>query len=225
MHGKQFIECFYAYHSNLSPPEQKWTLQEFEKYSAEKMYKDLFVDGCDDMAILQPTYLGDFYKTGFNTTEQNAKLKDAHPDRFILNTAFDPRDGEKGLEHLHEMVEKYKVKGAKIYTAEWKGESKGYKLTDKESYKFLETAQKLGIKNLHVHKGPTILPLNRDAFDVADIDEGRDRVPGHELHHRALRSTAPRRPSCGSPRRRRTSTPASRWLCLSSTRGPAISAT
>ena len=22
-HGKQFIECFYAYHSNLSPPSEK----------------------------------------------------------------------------------------------------------------------------------------------------------------------------------------------------------
>src|ERR1700733_11124724 len=25
VHGKQFIECFYAYHSNLSPPSEKWT--------------------------------------------------------------------------------------------------------------------------------------------------------------------------------------------------------
>ena len=24
IHGKQFIECFYAYHSNLSPPSEKW---------------------------------------------------------------------------------------------------------------------------------------------------------------------------------------------------------
>ena len=31
-------------------------------------------------------------------------------------------------------------------------------------------AEKLGVKNIHVHKGPTILPLDRDAFDVADID-------------------------------------------------------
>ena len=30
--------------------------------------------------------------------------------------------------------------------------------------------EKLGIKNIHVHKGPTIIPLDRDAFDVADID-------------------------------------------------------
>src|SRR5258708_24509800 len=98
-------------------------------------------------------------------------MKKSHPDRFILNSAFDPRDGNKGLEDLHAKVEKYKVKGAKLYTAEWKGASKGYKLTDKESYKFLEAAQKLGIKNIHVHKGPTIIPLNLDAFDVADIDD------------------------------------------------------
>ena len=30
--------------------------------------------------------------------------------------------------------------------------------------------RELGIKNIHVHKGPTIRPLDRDAFDVADVD-------------------------------------------------------
>jgi predicted TIM-barrel fold metal-dependent hydrolase len=98
-------------------------------------------------------------------------MKKSHPDRFILNSAFDPRDGVKGLEALHANCEKYHVKGVKLYTAEWKGDSKGYKLTDKDSYKFLEAAQKYGVKNIHVHKGPTIIPLNRDAFDVADIDD------------------------------------------------------
>jgi predicted TIM-barrel fold metal-dependent hydrolase len=171
IHGKQFIECFYAYHSNLSPPSEKWPLEKFEKYDAKTMYDDLFIHGYDDMAILQPTYLGDFYKNGFNTTERNSAMKKSHPDRFILNSAFDPRDGNKGLEDLHAKVEKYKVRGVKLYTAEWRGESKGYKLTDKESYRFLEAAQKLGIKNVHVHKGPTIIPLNKDAFDVGDIDD------------------------------------------------------
>ena len=171
VHGAQFIDCFYAYHANLSPKEEVWPKEKFEKYSAETMYNDLFVDGPDDMAICQPTYLYDFYNNGFNTTERNAAMRKKHPDRFILNGAFDPRDGEQGIEALHELVEKYHVKGVKLYTAEWKGESKGYKLTDKESYRYLEAAEKLGIKNIHVHKGPTILPLNRDAFDVADIDD------------------------------------------------------
>lgn len=170
-HGKQFIDCFYAYHSNLSPASERWEKSKFEKYDAQTMYNDLFVDGPDDMAICQPTYLYDFYTNGFNTTERNSAMVKKYPNRFILNGAFDPRHGDKGIEDLHALVEKHHVKGVKLYTAEWYGDSKGYKLSDKECYRYLEAAQKLGVKNVHVHKGPTILPLNRDAFDVADVDD------------------------------------------------------
>jgi predicted TIM-barrel fold metal-dependent hydrolase len=60
--------------------------------------------------------------------------------------------------------------GVKLYTAEWHGDSRGYKLSDPETYLYFEECRKLGIKNIHVHKGPTIRPLDRDAFDVADVD-------------------------------------------------------
>lgn len=170
IHGQQFIDCFYGYHASLSPPDKLWSAEKFAKYGAEQMVKDLFIDGPDDMAIFQPTYLKDFYNNGFNTLEQNAILKTKYPDRFILNGAFDPRDGEGGLEALEAQAETYKLKGVKLYTAEWKGDSRGYKLSDPAAYKYLERCEKLGIKNIHVHKGPTILPLDRDAFDVADID-------------------------------------------------------
>ena len=170
VHGKQFIDCFYGYHAFLSPKEKLWSLEKFEHYGTEQLYNDLFVDGYDDMAIFQPTYLKDFYVDGFNTTEQNAVLKEKHPNRFIVNGAFDPRDEEAGLDALDELAETHKLKGVKLYTAEWKGASRGYKLTDPWAQKYLERCEKLGIKNIHVHKGPTILPLDKDAFDVTDID-------------------------------------------------------
>ncbi|HYA52909.1 MAG TPA: amidohydrolase family protein, partial [Streptosporangiaceae bacterium] len=34
-----------------------------------------------------------------------------------------------------------------------------------------------GIKNIHVHKGPTIWPLDKDAFDVADVDHAATDFP------------------------------------------------
>jgi predicted TIM-barrel fold metal-dependent hydrolase len=176
-HGQEFIDCFYDYHRNLSPADYLWPKEKFGKYSAETMVNDLFQDGYDDMAILQPTYLSDFYKTGFNTTEQNATLARAYPERFILNGAFDPRDGEAGLDYLAKLVEDYKIQGVKLYTAEWRGESKGYKLSEPAAYRYLEACQRLGIRNIHVHKGPTILPLNRDAFDVSDIDDVATSFP------------------------------------------------
>ena len=58
----------------------------------------------------------------------------------------------------------------KLYTAEWREDSRGWKLTDPEAVPFLDKCVELGIKNIHVHKGPTIWPLDKDAFDVSDID-------------------------------------------------------
>ena len=43
--------------------------------------------------------------------------------------------------------------------------------------RYLERCAELGIENIHVHKGPTIWPLNRDAFDVADVDDAASSFP------------------------------------------------
>ena len=169
-YGKGFINCFYDYHQNLSPEEYVWPREKFEKYSEETMMKDLFEDGYVDKAIFQPTYLTDFYRDGFNTTAKNAALAAKHPGKFIANGAFDPRDGDKGLDKLEQDAETYGLKGVKLYTAEWKGDSRGYKLDDPWCMKFLEKCEELGIKNIHIHKGPTIWPLNKDAFNVDDVD-------------------------------------------------------
>jgi predicted TIM-barrel fold metal-dependent hydrolase len=60
---------------------------------------------------------------------------------------------------------------------QWIGNSKGYKLSDPDAYTFMEECSKLGITNLHVHKGPTVYPLNRDAFDVHDVDDAATHFP------------------------------------------------
>jgi predicted TIM-barrel fold metal-dependent hydrolase len=176
-YGEGFINCFYDYHRNLSPEDRVWSLEEFWKQSEERILTDLFEDGYVDRAIFQPTYLTDFFVNGFNTTEQNGVLAEKHPDKFIVNGSFDPRGGELGLAKLEELAERWQLKGVKLYTAEWRGDSKGWKLSDPMAYRYLEKCQELGIRNIHVHKGPTIYPLNRDAFDVADVDDAASEFP------------------------------------------------
>ena len=39
---------------------------------------------------------GVVHATGFNTTEQNGALAERHPGKFIVNTRWDPRDGDAG---------------------------------------------------------------------------------------------------------------------------------
>ncbi|MFS8202458.1 amidohydrolase family protein [Streptomyces sp. CWNU-52B] len=177
IHGKQFIDCFYDYHRNLSPESELWPYEEYLYYGGERLMKDLFTDGYVDHAIFQPARLGAFYRNGFGQTEESFALAQRHPDKLTYNHSWDPRYEAKGLEQLRRDAERFQLKGAKLYTAEWKGDSRGYKLDDPWTYRYLEACQELGINNIHVHKGPTIRPLDRDAFDVADVDKAATTFP------------------------------------------------
>ncbi|GAA4541327.1 amidohydrolase family protein [Pseudonocardia xishanensis] len=171
IHGKQFIDCFYDYHRNLSPESEVWPYEEYLYQGGERLMHDLFEVGHVDHAIFQPAALGEFYVNGFGQTEEASALAKAHPDKLTYNHCWDPRFGEQGLKQLREDAKRFDLKGCKLYTAEWHGDSRGWKLDDPWSYRYLEAAQELGIKNIHIHKGPTIRPLDRDAFDVADVDK------------------------------------------------------
>jgi predicted TIM-barrel fold metal-dependent hydrolase len=175
-YAKGWIDCFYGYHQ-LGPPETHWDYEHYLKVTPDDFERDMFIEGHVDHAILQSTYLTEWYTNGFNTTDQNAQLLDRFGDRLILNGRFDPRDGDAGLKQLEADAQKYGLKGVKLYTAEWNSGSRGYKLSDPEAYVFLARAQELGIKNIHVHKGPTIWPLDKDAFDVADVDHAATDFP------------------------------------------------
>jgi uncharacterized protein len=168
-YAKGWIECFHAYQS-LGPPETHWTLEKFQKYSVDDFEKDVFVDGGVDVGVFQSTYLKQWYTKGFNDIEQNADMLERFPGKLIVNGRFDPREGQAGLEQLEADNEKYDLKGVKLYTAEWLNGSRGWKLTDDEARPFFDKCAELGIKNIHVHKGPTIWPLDKDSFDVSDVD-------------------------------------------------------
>ena len=176
-YGEGWIKCFYDYHSGLSPADYVWPFEKYCRYGEETLVKDLFLEGHVDIGILNSTNLYEFFKEGFNPIQQNYVLKQKHPERFILCATFDPRDEEAGLDKLRQMVEEYPVGGIKLYTAEWREGSRGWKLNDPWAYKYFELTEELGIKNVHVHKGPTIYPLSLDAFDVADVDYAATDFP------------------------------------------------
>jgi uncharacterized protein len=168
-YAKGWIECFHAY-MGLGPPETHWPIEKFMKYSEEDFVKDVFDEGHVDVGIMNSTYLKEWYTEGFNTTERNATLAAKHPGKLIVNGRWDPRDGDAGLRQLEADAARYNLQGVKLYTAEWKDGSRGWTLKDPEAFRFLEKCQELGIANIHVHKGPTIWPLDKDAFDVRDVD-------------------------------------------------------
>jgi predicted TIM-barrel fold metal-dependent hydrolase len=175
-YAKGWIECFHAYHG-LGPDEAHWPLERFQKMTADGYERDVFEAGRIDVGILQSTYLKEWYTRGFNSIEQNAALLERFPGRLIVNGRFDPREGESGLRQLEADHERYGLKGVKCYTAEWYKGSRGWSLKDREAGFFLEKCIELGIRNVHLHKGPTIWPLDKDAFDVRDVDYAATTYP------------------------------------------------
>jgi len=168
-YAEGWIKCFHAY-MGLGPAETHWTLERFQKYSADDFERDVFQEGHVDFALLQSTYLREWYREGFNDLERNATLLERFPGKVLVNGRWDPRDGEAGLRQLEADHERFQFKGVKLYTAEWKDGSRGWRLDDPECVPFLDRCVELGIKNVHLHKGPTIWPLDKDAFDVTDVD-------------------------------------------------------
>ena len=130
IHGKQFIDCFYDYHRNLSPESEVWSYEEYLYQGGDRLMKDLFTDGYVDHAIFQPAYLGEFYYKGFGQTEEASELAAANPDKLTYNHNFDPRNGEAGMDQLRLDAERFGLKGVKLYTAEWHGDSRGWRLDD-----------------------------------------------------------------------------------------------
>jgi uncharacterized protein len=174
--AKGWIDCFYGYHQ-LAPKETHWDYEHYLKVSEEDLVKDLFTDGYVDVAIFQSTYLYDWYTEGFNTLERNGALAAKYPGKLIANGRFDPREGQKGLDQLERDVEKWHIKGVKLYTAEWLDGSRGWKVNSPEAAPFLQKCEQLGVKNIHLHKGPTIWPLDKDAFSIEDVDAAATDFP------------------------------------------------
>ena len=79
-YGNAWIKCFYDYHSALSPADYVWEFDKYCNYGEEALISDMFLEGYVDVAVLNSTYLYEFFKTGFNTHQKNNVVKQKHPD-------------------------------------------------------------------------------------------------------------------------------------------------
>jgi len=127
--------------------------------------------GVTDEALLAVFKAARAARAIVNVHAENSAILDLATAQLIAAGRWDPREGAEGLKRFEEDHAKYNFKGVKLYTAEWYKGSRGWRLDDPAARPFLDKCVELGIKNIHLHKGPTIWPLDKDAFDVSDVDK------------------------------------------------------
>src|SRR5258707_8840326 len=160
--GDVFIESFYGIHNALNPPATKWTMEyerKFRKVDPEWYLEEVFIKGDADMAILSTQVLKEFYFTGFCSADRNMLLRALAPERIISLGGLDPRVAN-ALEEIERQVHECGVQGFKWYTAEWRGQSRGWRANDPMVFPLYERCLELGVINMHFHKGPGVEPLS-----------------------------------------------------------------
>lgn len=179
-YGEAFIETFYAFHNGFNPAGQpQWHMDYenvFRKTDPDWYLETMFVRGAADMAILSTQVLMDFFHTGFVNPARNAELTRRAPQRLIPLGGVDPRAPD-ALEQVEYQVTELGMRGFKWYTAEWRGESRGWRANDPAVFPLYEKCIELGVQNMHFHKGPAVEPLALERFDVRDIDEPSTLYP------------------------------------------------
>src|SRR5256885_8020756 len=78
------------------------------------------------MAIFEPQTLMYFYHKGFSNVDAISGYVTKWPDRLVMGSRWDPRDGEAGKGLLPEEVKKVRIRPVqkrkvKLFPAGWKG--------------------------------------------------------------------------------------------------------
>ena len=99
-----------------------------------------------------------------------------HPDRLIVNGRWDPRDGDDGPPQARGGPRRSTASRASSLHGRVEGRIARLEARPPRSCEpLLGGVRRAQIKNMHVHKGPTIWPLDKDAFNVADVDKVANR--------------------------------------------------
>ena len=130
--------------------------------------RDVFEEGYVDMAIFQSTYLKYWYTERLQHRRAERALLETAPRQVHRRTAASTRaTARPGSRQLEEDARPLGPQGRQALHRRVARERLPRLEADRpESYRFLEKCQELGIKNIHAHKGPTIWPLNKDAFSM-----------------------------------------------------------
>ena len=156
---------------------------------------DLFEDGYVDMAIFQPTYLRDFYRTGSTHRAERGARWSAIPGKFIVNGRWDPRDGEAGLRAARGRPRRALRASRASSSTRPSGRAPraAGRSKDAEAVPLpREVPASSASRTSTSTRGRRSGRWTTTRFDVKDVDHAATRLPRPELHRRARRAAADR---------------------------------
>ncbi len=184
--ARSFVAGLWNKHNALSgSPAYALRKDEFySRFPAEAMPGILFEESQMDMAILHALPDLGLFTKALCDIEPLVELRDRHPDRFLLYGTVQPYDLQAAIESLDMQARDYRIDGVKLYPASYyQGRTIGWHMDDPDiALPLFRHIEKLGIRNIAVHK---TVPLGRtrvDPFRVEDVEGAALAFPDMNFH-------------------------------------------
>ncbi|MEO8101690.1 MAG: amidohydrolase family protein [Betaproteobacteria bacterium] len=144
----------------------------------DEFIKDVFLDSDTDLMVL--SFVPSLRQNEPLTMEEAAatariveRLEGTH--RLYIHGRVNP-NSPGDLEAMDELVARHKIAAFKTYT-QWGPDGAGFFLDDDAGIAFIEKAQKLGVRNIAVHKGLPFGPKSYQHSTCEDVGRVAKRFP------------------------------------------------
>jgi predicted TIM-barrel fold metal-dependent hydrolase len=157
--------------------------------------KEIFGDSDTVMAIISGVPSRDWDKNPLPPDQMVATRKYvndiAGSQRVLSHGLLRPNLGAQEMDEMERQVKELKIDAWKMYTGAELGEKAWFMDDEKVAYPFWEKTQKLGIKNLCVHKGLPLGAFNEKACTPLDLEKAAKDWPGLNfiVYHSGYRGT------------------------------------
>lgn len=153
-----------------------------ELLNRDHYVKEVFFDSDTVMAIISGVPTRDWDKNPL-PPDQMAATRDhvnglAQSERVLAHGLLRPNLGKPELEEMFRQVESLKIRAWKMYTGAELGEQAWWLDDERVAYPFWEKTQKLGVKNVCVHKGLPLGVFNEKHCHPKDVTKAARDWPG-----------------------------------------------
>ena len=153
-----------------------------ERLNRDHYVKEMFFDSDTVMAIISGVPTREWDKNPL-PPDQMAATRDhvnelARSERVLSHGLLRPNLGDAELDELERQVRDLKVCAWKVYTGAEVGEEAWWLDDEKVAYPFWEKTQKLGVRNVCVHKGLPLGVFNEEHCRPRDVVRAARDWPG-----------------------------------------------
>lgn len=180
-------------------PQEKTTIASLEALNESHYIKELFFDSDTIMSIISGVPSSNFNADNILPPDKMVKTRNevngfANSQRMLSHGLLRPNFGPAEYEEMDRQAKELKINSWKLYPGAEIGKGAWWLDDEKMTYPFWERTEKMGIRNICVHKGLPLGLFNEEHCHPKDVEKAARDFPhlNFIIYHSGFNPGAPR---------------------------------